>query len=713
MAIIGVLLAAVFAVLGYRSTGPKYESMATIRIAPRVDTTLYKVPEQDQTWNYQSFLATNAQYLRSRRVIENALNDESLLQLEWAQRTNVLKAMEDGLEVNSNRRDELIYVKFEADDPVVAQTACNAVINSYDEIYISQGSAAVSSRIKAISDEQAALERQLNAVHDDIQQILGRHRTTDLKQLHTTTGLELDQIEQQLEMAEQVLARRKAGGDDAAAVAMGDGPLLRDLVQVHPRLDEVRRMRDAALTELEFARRRYRPGTPHYKRAEEEYQTADAMYQQEYQVAVELWLAHGSELNGATTPDQFFERLSQPELEQQIAGFREREGVLRQRGDQLINDIQLLNEKELRAGKIQSDLDFVIGRRRGLETEEPAIAGRISVQQRATKPLGPSSDGRKRRAVAGVGFGFVVSFGLFFLLGTFDRRTYGAGQLRNEAGAKNLRCLGVLPDLGRSATDTETSDVASHCVHQIRNQIEVVREPLPGYAIAISSPFQGDGKTSIVMALGWSYAAAGYRTLLVDCDFVGRSLSRQLGMIGREGLKEALIHRDLNDFVADLPVEHLSVLPVGVDSRFGPETLRRVDLTTILDQARSQYEMIIIDTGPLLGSLESTPVTSSADGVVLSLRRGRSRTRLEECVKRLDASGATSLGVILNCVGRSECYRYVSEASLAAADHGRHEGGSEQDSVIRTSGPERNVLMAAMEGASRHHDGDEESPLTP
>jgi Mrp family chromosome partitioning ATPase len=171
-------------------------------------------------------------------------------------------------------------------------------------------------------------------------------------------------------------------------------------------------------------------------------------------------------------------------------------------------------------------------------------------------------------------------------------------------------------------------------VHQIRNQIEVMRDPTRGYVLAISSPFQGDGKTSIVMALGWSYAAAGYRTLLVDCDLVGRSLTRQLGAVDQVGLKEALIRREVGGSIAPLPVQHLSVLPVGLDSRFGPEMLRRSDLHELFEQVRDEFDMVIVDTGPLLGSLESTPVTTAADAHAAGGMRAASGERRREVHRR-------------------------------------------------------------------------------
>jgi Mrp family chromosome partitioning ATPase len=139
-----------------------------------------------------------------------------------------------------------------------------------------------------------------------------------------------------------------------------------------------------------------------------------------------------------------------------------------------------------------------------------------------------------------------------------------------------------------------------------------------------------------------------------------------------------------------------------VDARFGPENVRRIDLERLVAQVRDQYDIILVDTGPLLGSLESTPVMAVADGVVLSVRRGRSRSKLEDCINRLKMVGTECIGVILNCAARSDCNRYVSEASLAAAEEerrGRAQTGS-PGSEHRQPG-ERNILVKAVQNTTR------------
>ena len=303
----------------------------------------------------------------------------------------------------------------------------------------------------------------------------------------------------------------------------------------------------------------------------------------------------------------------------------------------------------------------------------------------------------------GAAAGLMLSFGFFFMLGTIDRRAFDTSQIDEVTDTFSAPCLGVLPDLTRSLLEAESRDVAAHCVHQIRNQIEIARPTGDGYVLVVTSPFQGDGKTSIVMALAWSYAASGHRTLLLDCDLVGRSLTRQLGMVGKDGLKEALSSHHVQGMIVPLAAPGLSALPVGCDPHFRSETLRRADLQLLFNSIRDSFDVIIVDTGPMLGSLESTPVTASADGVVLSVRRGRSRNRLDECLQRLKTVGTTCLGVILNCAVRSQCDRYVSEASLAAADDERRDGSAyaaDSASIVGVAANETSALIRAMESAS-------------
>jgi len=218
--------------------------------------------------------------------------------------------------------------------------------------------------------------------------------------------------------------------------------------------------------------------------------------------------------------------------------------------------------------------------------------------------------------------------------------------------------------------------------------------------LAVSSPYQGDGKTGIVMALGCSYAASGNATLLLDCDISSRSLSHEMGLGDHEGLRECLRDGYKRNLVVPQQVPNLSVLAAGIDRNIGPESIKRRDLETVFADLRREFDVVIVDTGPMLASLEALPVASSADGVILSVRRGRGRLRLQECITTLISIGANYLGVVLNCADRADCNRYASKSSLSmphVLDRDAGNGSITRHDVL-TNG--KSPLMQAMRAAS-------------
>jgi Mrp family chromosome partitioning ATPase/uncharacterized protein involved in exopolysaccharide biosynthesis len=702
IALVGALL---LGGLGYKSAVPLYVSQGAIEVTPKAQSIRGPI-EESVIPNYAPFRDTQVHHIRSQRVLERALQDEKLSQLPWAQQGNALGNLKSGLKVEADPRTHLIWVSFESTNPVVAMTAVNAVMKAYDETFGQTAGLNVPAKLRQLDELISSVDRQLKYVFAERQELYDRHQTTDLGALEAKKLAEIDQQKQKIVIGRKTLERLDAK-ENASSASLAP-PTMEQLEAFDARLAALRQERDIKQTEFDHVKRGFLPGSRVYIQAERALQDASAVHADHLKKVTKVWEERGG-VPLSDNVDSVYAGMNREQIEQELASATAVMENLNDDTRQIITDRQRLAQLTEEEARLRKELDDTKTRKRNLEIELPSLVF-ITVAQDGYLPPAPDSDARFKRAVMGGAFACFASFAMFFVIGTIDRRAYGAAQL-NQASIEGIpSCLGVLPDLGANLNDPEVSDVASHCVHQIRNQIEAVREPGDGYVMAFSSPFQGDGKTSIVMSLGWSYAAAGYRTLVVDCDLVGRSLTRQFGLIGREGLKEVLLSKKVNGELAKLQVDHLSALPVGVNTRFGPETVRRADLERLFDELRRQFDIILVDTGPLLGSLESTPVTAAADGVVLSVRRGRSRTRLEECVNRLEAVGANCLGVILNCAVRSDCNRYVSEASLAAAEDGRAgRAGDAQvtGSMVHTPAGERNALMVAMENSSRVRESNE------
>jgi Mrp family chromosome partitioning ATPase len=113
----------------------------------------------------------------------------------------------------------------------------------------------------------------------------------------------------------------------------------------------------------------------------------------------------------------------------------------------------------------------------------------------------------------------------------------------------------------------------------------------------------------------------------------------------------------------DTRFERVSVLPVGLrDERAIPE-FTAVAARRLLDDARKEFDVILVDTGPILGSLEAACVTANADGVVMVIGRGQHRPRLERALEQLRSIQARVVGLVFNRAAATDFQQSGSSTS--------------------------------------------------
>ena len=337
------------------------------------------------------------------------------------------------------------------------------------------------------------------------------------------------------------------------------------------------------------------------------------------------------------------------------------------------------------------------------------MPGRISILSEGEVPTTPPKN-KRMVATAGAGIGgFGAGVGLIILWGFLDRRARSVMHVHQLE--PSIRMLGVLPVLPDELEDPEQKSMAALCVHQIRNLLD---SNMHGTArvLAITSPAAGDGKTSLTLALGLSFAAAGSRTLMIDCDMVGGGLTGRLREISRSeigsildlegllteaqleqvksiaessqrkytdvlmelgyvseadvrrhlyslkqnsvGLLSALDGKPFASCISPVLAKNLYVLPLGDaaahhSNQLSPKAIRR-----ILNEARSQFDIVIVDTGPILGSLEAAVVVSEVDEVVLAIARNSQSQLIKHSIRRLDELQVRCAGLVFNRANPSD-----------------------------------------------------------
>ena len=175
---------------------------------------------------------------------------------------------------------------------------------------------------------------------------------------------------------------------------------------------------------------------------------------------------------------------------------------------------------------------------------------------------------------------------------------------------------------------------------------------------AITPTPAGEGKTTTSACLARTTAASGLRTLLIDSDFRRRGSSEMFGYNELRGLSDVLAETaPLGESLHIDPQSGLHILGIGAEGTTG-ELASPQALQKLLERARREYDVVVVDTGPILGVADARQICALADRVLLLSRwRETSVKAVEAAIDILEDSGASLAGIALTQVDVS---RYAS-----------------------------------------------------
>ena len=174
-------------------------------------------------------------------------------------------------------------------------------------------------------------------------------------------------------------------------------------------------------------------------------------------------------------------------------------------------------------------------------------------------------------------------------------------------------------------------------------------------AYVVSSPKVGEGKTTITSNLGVALSKAKLRVALIDGDMRRPSLGKTFGIKGSPGLRDFLRGRlDPGEVVKagmlrETAFPNLFVLPTGEGDEDTVELLNSQRMTELLAVLAKQFDVVLIDTPPVLHMVDTRIMARECDGVILVVRAGI--TTLDEAANArdlFDRDGVHLVGTILN-----------------------------------------------------------------
>ncbi len=180
---------------------------------------------------------------------------------------------------------------------------------------------------------------------------------------------------------------------------------------------------------------------------------------------------------------------------------------------------------------------------------------------------------------------------------------------------------------------------------------------LPGSGskcIGVVSGNRGEGKSTIAINLGISFAQTNKRVIVVDCDMRLPTVASKIGINSKPGLSNYLAGGETvqENLIQHLEEYDLDVLVAGDIPPDPTSLLGSVQMENLIGLLREYYDIIILDFPPVTVVADSVILSNIVDGYLVVVRHNASEyQKLKEAFRQLEFSDAKVLGIVYNGKG--------------------------------------------------------------
>ena len=385
------------------------------------------------------------------------------------------------------------------------------------------------------------------------------------------------------------------------------------------------------------------------------------------QLASEVGNVIGSGGGDLTIHQDLTAQLIQGEAEVAALGARYQE--LRVERKQIDQELQKMPAQQITLARLERDLEVaqkgysdLLARSQEIEVGKVMALGNTSIAEPAVAPRFPVKPKVPLNLTLGLLLGLGVGVGLALLQEQLDDTVRDEEDIARFADAP---ILGTVPVFGNGRRDKESVARrlplrAVEAYRSLRYSLGFVTPRKGGRVVLVTSCGPLEGKTTTALNLASAAARSGRRVVLIEGDLRRPSFQRLFSINGTKGLTDVLVGEvELSDVMQRFDDSGLQVVSAGTRAPNPTDLLDSAEMQGLLQGLRSETDLVVFDSAPLLSVADSLVLASLSDAILMVTVPGESNRRaLQRSRVLLAQIGRHISGVVLNKVEPRRGYGY-------------------------------------------------------
>jgi capsular exopolysaccharide synthesis family protein len=279
-----------------------------------------------------------------------------------------------------------------------------------------------------------------------------------------------------------------------------------------------------------------------------------------------------------------------------------------------------------------------------LADEDRLLTGELLAE--ALEPAEPSGPPRRLLEAASLLAGLLLGAAIAVVLERGRPRLHSVQDIARVTGHPVVGRIPRSKLLRREPSEWLTDPIVGSAFRSLRANLETQWRARSINSIVVTSPGQGDGKTTVATVFAASLARLGASVLLIDADLRRPNVAR---LIQKQGGDLSAVLREEAEFQAEIKpewIDGLWVLTTTADPDAGDLLARR--FSEVLQMAKEKFDIVIVDSPPVVTTDDARTLATLADGVLIVVSQRSDVSEVTEAVLALEALKAPILGVVAN-----------------------------------------------------------------